>query len=196
MKKKIILLVLSLVLVGVGLTGCGKKPMNPVVATESFVNMFIYNETSNQFKEAFANSEQYETIANNQAAEFKSGLNGSLAGQGSSITDEQSQKIFEAFTKAVHDKAIYTVALVEGNEKEATVKVTVTGIDYLGVVDSYFQDVMAEVKANPSIALDNNKLMDLALTKIVESLANVGPSQSQQEITLVLKADNADPSNY
>ena len=135
MKKKIILLVLGLLLVGVGLTGCGKKTMDPVVATESFVNMFVFNETSEQFKEAFANSEQYEDLANNQSAEFKSGLNSSLAGHGSGVTYEQSQKLFETFKNVVKENASFTVELVEGNEKEATVDVTVTGIDYLGIIE-------------------------------------------------------------
>ena len=42
MKKKILLLLLSLTILSAGLVGCGQKPVDPVVATQSFVDMFIF----------------------------------------------------------------------------------------------------------------------------------------------------------
>ena len=126
--KKIVLLILSLLLVGVGFTGCGKKTMDPVVATEAFVNMFVLNEPSEKFKEVFADSEEYETLANKQVESFKVNLNTSLVDLGGGISEEQNQKLFEVFRDKVKEKSSYTVTLIEGNEQEATVNASIKGL--------------------------------------------------------------------
>lgn len=196
MKKRIIVLTLALLLIITGVFGCGKKPMDPVAATDSFIDMFIYGETNETFTMAFANSTSYEDLASKQIDIFKSGLDLSLFARNVSASNTQSQELFQAFQKAVKDKSSYEVSLVSGNEKEAIVNITVTGLDYLGLISSYFDEVMTQAAANPSIASDTTTATDLALNIMIESLGKVKPVSESQEITLTLKADNDDPSKW
>ena len=63
-------------------------------------------------------------------------------------------------------------------------------------MELHFKSVMGAIQANPSIALDTNQITELALTKMEEALNNIIPSEQDQEITFVLKADKSDSSKW
>ena len=121
MKKKILLLLLGLTILGIGLVGCAQKPADPIVATQSFFDMFIYGKTSNKFKNAFSNSQQYEEQAASLINDIQSRINKTQSSGDVTFTSEQVQKLTDTFKAAVNEKTSYTVELVAATDTEATV---------------------------------------------------------------------------
>ena len=189
MKKKIVLLLLSLTILGAGLVGCGQKPVDPVVATQSFVDMFIYGKTSDKFKKAFSNSQQYEEQAANQMQELQNRINKTQASGTSTFTPEQTEKLTEAFKAALNEKTSYTVELVESTETEAKVNISVTGLDYVSVMQATFAELFKQVFTDPAILTDTTKSSDFIYNKMLDLIGQASAAKEPQTVTLTLKVD-------
>lgn len=120
MKKYLFLIALGVLLVA--LAGC-KQPEEPDKAAEALVESFIYQEPAPELKTIFGMND--EQIKQENQNIFLSSIQ-------EKIKYEKKEKLLQLYQKAqTHLKKVttYKIAVKESNKKEATVAITIKGLD-------------------------------------------------------------------
>lgn len=198
MKKRVWILGLVMVLLISGVFGCGKRPVDPQVATEAFINAFMYGDVTDVFDEAFVESAAYKNI-------FKKARENSRKSLGSMVpfnTDlsigGRSQTIYDAYLKALKDKGSYTVTVDETGETEGEVDVTVlvTGLDYKGIVKPYIKEAMAQFDGDIELFFSSISRDETLQASYIKHIDTIIPVAEPQTIKLKLILDKENPSKW
>ena len=187
---------LLMVFVLLGLSGCGKKPVEPNLAAESFINSFIYDERSEGMEEGFIESKGYEKLFKKESDTVRKNL-GSLVPFSTDLKiGEGSQTIYYAYLKALKEKTSYTVTVDELTETDASLTISVIGLDYKSIISPYIKEAMDQFNGDFNLFLDSATRDNILKESYIKHIESITPMEEAKEIKLKLVLDKKNSSKW
>lgn len=156
MKKKRYYLVSLLVVLVIIISGCGKKSVEPDKVAQTFMNHYIYQKDTKEFKDTFVDGEMLSkelTLITNTFEESFSDVFDSVVGD---LTQPEKEKIAEDLMKTVRKKSTYSYTVKPIDKKHIEVTYEINGFDYADLVEktlnSVFKELLRDVEISEKVA--------------------------------------------
>ena len=182
MKKKKGILISAILFLFI-LSSCGKKGLEPEKVGPLFVDHFIYQKDSKDFKENFVEGDFLSKQLTLMTATFEDTFSDVFDSVVTNLTEEEKQKLSEDLMKQVRTKSEYHTTVKEIDKKTIEVTYQIKGFDYSDLVEKTLESVFKELMKETNYS--ENEAKQGLLAAFEEALENSHSVQEEVEVSLL-----------
>lgn len=193
MKKGLfgMVMLLSLMLV---LSACGTSRVEPKEAGEITVNSIVYNKDTDKIKDVYG--EDGSDFEKEFEKSFKESFITTFTASFSSDVniDKEVDTFYNALRKQVNEKTSYTTKVTNDDKESPEIQFAVKGLNMKGVQTELTEELTKAVTADPSIAMDDEKMAKKTMEIYTKAVQNADAVSESKNITLKLTVNSKDDS--
>ncbi|MBM5695846.1 DUF5105 domain-containing protein [Listeria seeligeri] len=193
MKKGLfgMVMLLSLMLV---LSACGASRVEPKEAGEITVNSIVYNKDTDKIKDVYG--EDGSDFEKEFEKSFKESFISTFTASFSSDVniDKEVDTFYNALRKQVNEKTSYTTKVTNDDKESPEIQFAVKGLNMKGVQTELTEELTKAVTADPSIAMDDEKMAKKTMEIYTKAVQNADAVSESKNITLKLTVNSKDDS--
>lgn len=181
--KKLLALLVSMLMLATMLVGCGGPKITPDESATIVLDIILKGDNS-KLDSVKMTQEEFDKVRKS----MEDAMMTQFDSAGVSLKDETKTNLLNAILEAMK-KVTYEVKTTSEEKEQATVEVSIKGIDIKKVSEELQADVTKYATENPTITQD--ELFDYTFNKEAELIKNGSLAETPKTITMTLtKQDN------
>ncbi|MHC5228016.1 DUF5105 domain-containing protein [Enterococcus sp. LJL99] len=185
--KKIIMV--SVVMVGFLLTGCGSKGISAEDAGELLVDRLIYQKDEDKFAKDFKDGEAVGEELDNNRKQFEGNFKAGLTGTGAEISQKQVDQLTEELLKQVQEKTTYRIAGLDEKKNKVTITYFITGLDLVSAMQEMTRQLIKDALEDPEVTEDEEKTLNMTIDILEERVKAIKIMTDPVELDIVLEKE-------
>lgn len=176
--KKLSAVLVSMLMLVTMLVGCGGPKLTPDESATIVLDIVLKADNS-KLDSVKMTQEEFDKVRK----EMEDAMMSQFDSAGVSIKDETKTNLLNAILEGMK-KVEYEVKTVSEDKEQATVDVSIKGIDMKKMTEDLQADVTKYVTENPTLSQD--ELLDYTFNKEAELIKNASISETAKTITITL----------
>lgn len=186
--KKIIMI--SIVMIGFLLTGCGSKGISAEDAGELLINRLIYQKDEDKFSKEFEDGKAVGESLDNSSKQFEENFRTGLIATGAEISQKQVDQLTEELLKQVKEKTTYRIAGIGEKKNKVTITYFITGLDLVSAMQEMTRQLIKDALKNPEVIEDEEKTLEMTIDILEERVKAIKIMTDPVELDIELEKKN------
>lgn len=186
MKKVIIV---SVVMIGFLLTGCGSKGISAEEAGELLIDRLIYQKDEDKFAKDFKDGKEVGEDLDGSSKQFEENFKEGLSATGAEVSQKQVDQLTDELLKQVQEKTTYRIAGIDEKKDKVTITYFITGLDLVSAMQEMTRQLIKDALKDPEVTENEEETLKMTIDILEERVKAIKIMTDPVELDIVLEKE-------